>query len=447
METAGTARRLRVWIALALTAVALVLGTVNLVLAVRLRPQAREATEISQHYAAAVRLLSTMQTRVADVAQAVATTHVRSHPTPVSVARARVEIGALLDALAGDARRFAPYAAHADEAPRWQAIARERLPALRDRCFAALDGWAADRDAHADAAAACLEEAHRTNGALDALIFLNATSAVDAANRIDGALRRFLGWSVGLGLLGAGAAWFLFRVGAGALDRYERASSLRLADLEAFASRVAHDLRTPLQGIKLALVLAERSAPQLEATCARGRRSAERLQGLIEDLLEFSRAGAAPEHGASAPVAQILEEVREDVEEAAREARATLEVRCEGAPVAATTRGALRAITANLVENALKYLGDREPRRVEIEARAGDGVVRIQVRDTGPGMTGDVLARVFDPFFRAAAQPSGTGIGLATVKRLVSAYRGTVEAASEPGRGTTFTVVLPRARG
>jgi signal transduction histidine kinase len=109
----------------------------------------------------------------------------------------------------------------------------------------------------------------------------------------------------------------------------------------------------------------------------------------------------------------------------------------------------LSSIVSNLVRNAITHMGARELRHVRIRVGPGETTeaVRIEVEDTGPGIPEALGDRIFEAFVRGAgADQSGIGLGLATVKRLVTAHGGNVGFRSRAGVGTLFFVDLPRAR-
>jgi signal transduction histidine kinase len=117
----------------------------------------------------------------------------------------------------------------------------------------------------------------------------------------------------------------------------------------------------------------------------------------------------------------------------------------EVAPVACPP-GVLASVLNNLVQNAVKYMGTSPERVVEVVAEERGDDVEIAVRDTGPGISPEVQKRIFEPFVRATAgAAAGVGLGLSIVRRMVEAYGGAVAVTSQPGRGTTFWVRLPRA--
>ena len=108
-------------------------------------------------------------------------------------------------------------------------------------------------------------------------------------------------------------------------------------------------------------------------------------------------------------------------------------------------RDALKQVLLILLDNSLKYTPSGGA--IRIAARGGDGHVSIEVRDTGPGIPPDVLAHIFERFYRAdtARTGGGAGLGLAIAKTLVEAQGGAISVESEPGAGSVFAVSLPRA--
>ena len=103
------------------------------------------------------------------------------------------------------------------------------------------------------------------------------------------------------------------------------------------------------------------------------------------------------------------------------------------------------SIFSNLLRNAVKYLGDGSEKRVTIRALVADENVRVEVEDTGPGLSAELAAHVFEPYVRAPNNTRpGLGLGLATVRRFVNAHRGHVGVSSSPGSGSTFWFELPR---
>jgi signal transduction histidine kinase len=106
--------------------------------------------------------------------------------------------------------------------------------------------------------------------------------------------------------------------------------------------------------------------------------------------------------------------------------------------------GLLHIVLANLCGNAVKYLQGQPERRVRLSALTEGALCRIEVEDTGPGIAQDEQARIFEPFFRVqGTRAQGTGIGLATVKRIVDARGGRIVVDSDGAHGSRFVVWLP----
>lgn len=230
--------------------------------------------------------------------------------------------------------------------------------------------------------------------------------------------------------------------------RFAELAEERIGELEHFAARVAHDLRGPLGTAALAVEVAKRAdgtsaLPVLE----RATRTLQRAGTLVDGLLLFAMASKGPTEQRSADVNDVLEGIVEDLranaEERGIEVRLTMpetHVRAACAP------GVLVSLASNLLGNALKYMGEATLRRVEVNARAGARAVRVEVRDTGPGVPPELQPRIFDPHVRGASTTiPGLGLGLATVRHLAEAHGGAVGVESTPGAGSLFWFELPCA--
>ena len=231
--------------------------------------------------------------------------------------------------------------------------------------------------------------------------------------------------------------------------RYHRSLHDHADDLEQFAGRVAHDLRGPLASTCAALHSAARlSSGRTREALDRGQHGLRRLRRLVDDLLEFARAGAA-DRGVAADLGQVISDVVGDLSELAAEYRVELRVESLACASVACSRGVLTSIVQNLVQNAISHMGPSEVRVVRVRAPAGGlgGRVRIEVEDSGPGIPEALGDAAFEPFVRGEApEVAGSGLGLATVKRFVTAHGGRVGFRPKPGRGTLFWLEMPRAR-
>jgi signal transduction histidine kinase len=226
----------------------------------------------------------------------------------------------------------------------------------------------------------------------------------------------------------------------------------RANELEAFAGRVAHDLRDPLGALSMRLGAMRshvgRDAPELERSLDKAAGQIERMDSLLGALLEFARSGATPAPGASAELHAAVERVVEELAPAARKAKVELRVDPFGPERVACTAGALTSVIANLLGNAVKYVVEsREPvRRVRVHVEDRSETVRVEVEDNGPGLPPGADRTVFEPFVRmTTTRQPGTGLGLATVRKIVEAYGGQVGVRSEFGAGSCFWFEMPKA--
>jgi two-component system, OmpR family, phosphate regulon sensor histidine kinase PhoR len=221
-----------------------------------------------------------------------------------------------------------------------------------------------------------------------------------------------------------------------------------------FVANVSHELRTPVTAVRSAAETLKASALEdPDATVAVRfvdiiERNAERLQSLIEDLLELSRLESKEfrlkkEEVRLPVVASIVQGLfRERAEK--KGVRLVLAVE-DDAPPLVTDQRALEQVVANLVDNAIKYCPPGAT--VTLATQKVAGAMRVLVRDTGHGIDPKHLPRLFERFYRVDAGRSrdvgGTGLGLSIVKHLVEAMGGQVTVESEVGKGSSFAVTLP----
>jgi two-component system OmpR family sensor kinase len=219
--------------------------------------------------------------------------------------------------------------------------------------------------------------------------------------------------------------------------------------LRRFVADASHELRTPLAAVRAYAELFRRGADRRPADLARAMagigRESERMSLLVDDLLLLARLDEG----------RPLERRPVRVDEIAGEAVDAAHAVEPGRPVAldavpATVvgdRARLRQIFDNLLANVRSHTPAGSPASVRVGRENGSAV--IEVSDTGPGLTGEEAERVFERFYRADASRSresgGVGLGLSIVEAVAQAHDGKVTAESEPGRGTTFRIVLPLA--
>lgn len=209
---------------------------------------------------------------------------------------------------------------------------------------------------------------------------------------------------------------------------------------------MAHDILSPLGTVLFSLQLAAREAdPAKRARVAdRGVAAVERVKRLVHGLLGFARSGARPDTSGRASVREILADLAAELQPTAASVGATLTVDQDGNSVVACDPGVLTSLVGNLARNAIKYIGEGPERHIHVRSYDRGETVRIEVKDTGPGLLPELEARVFEPYARGrgSTQP-GIGLGLATVKRLADAHGGKVGVRSILGQGCTFWFELP----
>jgi signal transduction histidine kinase len=235
-----------------------------------------------------------------------------------------------------------------------------------------------------------------------------------------------------------------------AIKRYTRFLEEEAAELDSFASRVAHDVLSPLASVGMAVELERRRHPDdanTQRSTERALSALRRVRALVDDLLDFARAGAQGKGGESSDVSALMCELRPELAQQADEAAIEMEMSLPAEKcLAACAPGVLTSILTNLVRNAIKYMGAAERRHVEIRVEPRGRVVRFEVTDSGPGIAPELHEYIFEPYARVPGSgKGGLGIGLATVKRLVVAHLGAVGVRSQLGAGATFWFELPRA--
>jgi signal transduction histidine kinase len=243
-------------------------------------------------------------------------------------------------------------------------------------------------------------------------------------------------------------------LGAILLTTRTAAREMRLSAMKGdFVSNVSHELRTPLSSIRVfgELMRTGRVAgpEKILEYGERIEREAVRLGLLVENILDFSRieSGRKVYRFEDADLAQV---VRQGVETCAARARsAGFRIELEGTdgsllrlPLDAA---AIEQALCNILENAVKYSGESREIGVAVTRRGNEAVVSI--RDRGIGIPRDEQERIFERFHRVGGslvhEVRGVGLGLAIVRHIVEAHHGHVEVQSEPGCGSTFSIVLP----
>jgi signal transduction histidine kinase/CheY-like chemotaxis protein len=243
------------------------------------------------------------------------------------------------------------------------------------------------------------------------------------------------------------------------LRHAERLIAERAAPVGIFASGMAHQINNPLATVMANLEytlrelgefgrgpldaeqvmrLAELTEPLRDA-----RDAAERIRGVVRDLQRFASFG--PERSSPVDVNRALDSLLSLMWKEIQP-RARLVKDYSSTAVVRANEGRLREVFLNLIRNAVQALpeGDAEHQRLSVAtAMEGQTHVVVTITDTGEGISSADLPRIFDPFFTTRLVGSGTGLGLAVCRRVVSELGGHIQVESEVGRGSTFRVTLP----
>ena len=230
----------------------------------------------------------------------------------------------------------------------------------------------------------------------------------------------------------------------------ERTAELAMAnaELESFAYAASHDLRAPLRGIAgysrlLTYDHAEALGPEGLSHLNNITGATRQMTQVIDDLLNLSRISGTAVARTEVDLSDMARTIAADLQRHEPDRRAEWQIQ-DGIRVMAD-RGLIRLALENLLGNAFKYTRGAVPARIELGATTIENGVEFFVRDNGAGFNMAYADKLFQPFQRLHRQDEfeGTGVGLATVSRIVQRHGGRVRGSSETGKGATFYVFLP----
>jgi signal transduction histidine kinase len=413
-------------------------------LAMRRVAQLREGAElIEQDMLSDVELLSRMQGDLGRV-KLLADRHVFEHDSD-TMAHIEDEIAQVASDFEAAARSFESTPMLPAERAPWQDL-RGAVADLRQRLDGVLALSRVNDDARSYRALVDLEgDFDRTDRSLRELFAVNRQAADEGEARVVALQKSATGNLQVLAIVGVALSVIL----GGAVVRTLQNRNQRLQainrELDAFAGRVAHDLRAPLTTATLATARLSRQSPSTDQvrTFDVLQRSFERMTRLIEDLLTISRAETNEPRAVCDPAA-AAEELREELAPRASSEEVDLVIDVQPARVRCS-EGLFRQVMWNLADNAMKYRRPETRPSVEIYGRATGDRYELSVRDNGVGIDPAETGKIFEAFYRAAGCKGkpGTGLGLSIVKRAVEANGGTVSVTSKVGSGTKFVAKLP----
>ena len=225
--------------------------------------------------------------------------------------------------------------------------------------------------------------------------------------------------------------------------RREIARSQRLASVGRLAAGVAHEIRNPLSSIKgFATYFKERypDAPQEQETANIMIAEIDRLNRVVGQLLEFAKP--VPVSPKPASLGELIDNSVKIIEQQAKERQITLKtVNLAKMDNAVIDPDRISQVLLNLYLNAIESMEPGGELGVELSTDGGESLIQIKVSDTGSGIPEAHLSRIFDPYF--TTKSTGTGLGLAIAHNIIEAMGGQINISSQPGKGTTFLIVIP----
>lgn len=218
-----------------------------------------------------------------------------------------------------------------------------------------------------------------------------------------------------------------------------------------FVSMASHEFRTPLSAILSSVSLIEHyaapeQAQKREKHVERIKSSVKNLTNILDDFLSLEKLeqGRVDVHSTEFNLQGFVEDVIEEMDGMIKRKSQTVRSCFEGEPVVNQDKKILRNVLLNLLSNAVKY--SPEEKAICVNAKAGDGEIKLSIRDEGIGIPQEAQQHLFGKFYRAgnAVNIQGTGLGLHIVKRYMELINGEISFMSKEGEGTTFTLRFPQ---
>jgi signal transduction histidine kinase len=357
-----------------------------------------------------------------------------------------------IDAVIADtSRAYAPIALEQGERAAWQQLQSD-IANVQPSLDSAINLSRINKDQEAQTIMKALETPlEKLNDDTDTLVRINRVRVEEQIDAIKGLQFEALIVQIALTVVWTAFALLTARLVLRLLRERERrmreATTMleeRNRELDAFAGRVAHDLRGPLTTINLASSMLDDKNLVHEAA-APLRRGVSQMEAIIQDLLALSRISAQTMDD-NCQTTEVVTPFEEDLRPKVEAVEGELNVEIAPAVVRCNP-GLLRQALWNLAENAVKYRRPEVKLHVDIRGRLISHGYEFSVSDNGTGMSAAEARQAFEPFFRGEQVKGipGSGLGLSIVKRAVEASGGSVLVSSKPGEGTTVKIQLPLA--
>ncbi len=218
-------------------------------------------------------------------------------------------------------------------------------------------------------------------------------------------------------------------------------------ELETLIYIISHDLKSPLITIKGFLYFLEedykdRNLEKFKQDLEYIKKACDSMESLLKELLEFSRIGRKKEKFENISIDEVIKEVIFLLSGVINERKVKIEIK-GSLPEVYGDRNRIKQVFQNLIENAIKYMGDQKNPKIEIGSLIKNNKEVIYVKDNGIGIPPEHHERIFHLFEQLDPESKGTGAGLAIVKKILKFHKGDIWVESEKGKGSTFYVYIP----
>ena len=217
----------------------------------------------------------------------------------------------------------------------------------------------------------------------------------------------------------------------------------KLTAMRLLASEIAHEVSNPLSSVIIYLGMLQESLSAddpKKADLSFMLNESMRCQALLRELVDFARK--EPLHLKEAAPAKIIEDALESARKQNNGKQVQVKTSLEGLPDRAVIDPVLMyQVFFNLLMNAYQHTSDTD--MIEVQGNTIGTAMHIEVRDTGTGISEDILPSIFDPFFSTRKESGGSGLGLAITKKIIERHRGSIQVTSRMGEGTVFQIVIP----